>query len=91
MNRAPAGDESVAVDHLLLHAEIARAMPHQLVHLLEGAFIEQQIDALPRRKLAFLVLPRAAFLAASRLGRGVAAAQFLQSVRHKRRYKSSAT
>ena len=48
-------------------------MPDQLVHLLERAFVEQQIDALARGKLAFLVLPRHALFAAARLGIGVTA------------------
>ena len=51
-----------------------------LSSLFEGAFVEQQIDALARRELAFLVLPRAALRAAALLGRGVAAAQFFKPI-----------
>ena len=50
------------------------AMPHQLVHLFEGAFVEQQIDALARRELALLMLPLHALFAAARFGIGVTAA-----------------
>ena len=57
-----AGDEAVAVDHLLVHAEVAAAVADQLVQLTEGAFVEQQFDALARGQLAFLVLPRHAAL-----------------------------
>ncbi len=80
VNVAVAGDEAVAVDDLLIHSEIGGAMPHQLVHLFECACVQQQIDALARRKLAFLVLPRHALFAAARLGIGVTASDLVQSV-----------
>ena len=57
------------------------AVADQLVHLLERAFVEQQVDALARRELAFFVLPLHALLAAARFGIGVAAAHFGESVR----------
>ena len=82
MNLPPPGHEAVAVHHLILHAEVARPVPHQLVHLFEGAFVQQQVDALPRRELALLMLFGPAFLAAPSFSRGVAAAQLLHSVRH---------
>ena len=80
VNAAISGDETVAVDHLFVHAEVARAMANQLVHLFEGAFIEQQVDPLARQKLALLMLPLDARLAAARVGIGVAAADFGKSV-----------
>ena len=83
VDQAVAGDEAVAVDDLFLHAEIAAAMADQLVGFLERAFVEQQIDALARGELAFLVLAFAAFFAAAGFGIGVAAAQLVQAVRHK--------
>ena len=43
-------------------------MRDELVDLLEGAGIEQQVDALARRQLAGLVLPAEALLAAAELG-----------------------
>ena len=46
---------------LLLHAEIAAAVADQLVDFLEGAFVEQQIDALAGGQFAFGVLAGAAF------------------------------
>jgi hypothetical protein len=52
-------------------------MANQLVHFFKGAFIQQQIDAFAGRELALFVHPRAAFFSASRLRRGVAAANFL--------------
>ena len=36
-----AGDEAIAGNHLLIHAEVATAVRHQLVHLLECAFVQQ--------------------------------------------------
>ena len=41
-----AGDDAVAGNDLLLHPEVAAAVRDELVDLLEGARIEQQIDAL---------------------------------------------
>ena len=57
VDQAVAGDEAVAIDDLLVHAEIAAAVAHQLVELFEGAFVEQQVDALARGEFAFGVLP----------------------------------
>jgi hypothetical protein len=56
-------------------------MADQLVHLFERAFVQQQVDALARRQLAFLMLPLLALLAAAGFGIGVAAAHFHHSVR----------
>ena len=50
------GHESVAINLLFGHAEIVRAVRDQFVRLLERAFIEQELDALACRHLAFLVL-----------------------------------
>ena len=77
VDEAVAGDEAVAVDDLFVHAEIAAAVANQLVDFLEGAFVEQQIDALAGGELAFLMLAGAAFFAATGFGGGVAAAQFV--------------
>ena len=60
VDAAVAGDDAVAGDHLLVHAEVAAAMGDQLVDLLERAGIEQQLHALARGQLALLVLLRAA-------------------------------
>ena len=56
-------------------------MADQLVHLFERAFVEQQIDALARRQLAFRVLPLHPLLAAARFGIGMTAPDLCQSVR----------
>ena len=56
VDQAVPGDEAVAVDHLLVHAEIAAAVADQLVHFFKRAFVEQQFDPLAGRKLAFSML-----------------------------------
>ena len=43
-------------------------MAHQLVHLFEGTFIEEQFDALARRQLALFMLPLHALFPATRFG-----------------------
>ena len=54
----------------LLHAEIGRAVLDEHVELLEGALVEQKLDALAGRQLAAAVLRLDALLAAAeaRLG-----------------------
>ena len=53
-------------------------MGDELVGLFEGAFVEQELDALAGRHLALLVLARAALFAAASFGQRVAALQFGQ-------------
>ena len=84
VDEAVAGDEAVAVDDLILHAEVARAMANQLVDFLEGAFVEQQIDALASGEFSFLMLAGAALFASTGFGGGVAAAEFCEAIGHKR-------
>ena len=55
-------------------------MRDQLVDLFEGAFVEEQFDALAGGELALVVLAVAALVAATLLGGGVAAAELLESV-----------
>ena len=66
-----AGDDAVARNQLLVHAEVAAAVGDELVDLLEGAPIEQQLDPLARGELSLLVLPVDPFLTAAQLGLGV--------------------
>ena len=80
VDQAIAGDEAVAVDDLFLHAEVVAVMADQLVGFLEGAFVEQQIDAFARGELAFGVLAGAALVSATRFGGRVAALQFFHAV-----------
>ena len=68
-------------------------MRDQLVGLFEGAFVEQELDALARRHLALLVLALAALFAAAGFGERVAALQFGQFLLqiHGRDYKQVST
>ena len=50
------GDDAVAEDLLLLHAEVGAAMRDELVELDEAALVEQGGDALARGQLAGLVV-----------------------------------
>jgi hypothetical protein len=52
-------------------------MAHQLVHFFERAGVEQQLDALARRELAFLVLAFTAFGPAAFLRVPMSPAKFL--------------
>ena len=55
---------------LFLHAEFVAAVFDEHVELLEGAFVEQEVDALARGQLALGVLGRDALLAPARARRG---------------------
>jgi hypothetical protein len=65
-----AGDDAVAGDLLLGHAEVGRAVRLEAVVLAERARVEQQLDALARGELALLVLLVDARLPAAELGAG---------------------
>jgi hypothetical protein len=53
---APAGDDAVARDLLAIHAEIHRPVCDIHVELLEGALVEQDLEALAGRQLALGML-----------------------------------
>ena len=69
---APAGDDAVAGDFRLLHAELVGAVLNEHVELLEGILVHQELDPLARGELAALVLRLDAPLAAA-AARAVAA------------------
>ncbi len=68
MDAAVSGDDAVARDDLFGHPEIEAAVRDELVDLLEGAGVEQQLDALARGQLAGRALALEALVAASKLG-----------------------
>jgi hypothetical protein len=80
VNQAVAGDEAVAIDDVLFHAELLAAMPDQFVGFDEGTLVQQQVNAFAGGELALSVLPLAAFVAASGFGAGVTPAQLLEAV-----------
>ena len=75
---AIAGDEAVAKDDLVFHAEVGAAVRNQLIGLFKGAFIEQEIDALTGRHLALFVLASTALFTAARFRQRVTTLQFGQ-------------
>ena len=56
LDRAVAGDHRVAPGPVLLHVELVGAVAHERVELLEGAGVEQLLDALAGGVLALRVL-----------------------------------
>ncbi len=60
MDAAVAGDEAVAGNDLFLHAEIAAAVGDELVELLKGVLVDQELDAFAGGEFAFLMLAGAA-------------------------------
>src|SRR6185312_622578 len=77
VDRAPAGDDTVARHLGLLHAEFGRAVLDEHVELLERALVEQELDALAGGQFAAGMLRLDALLAAAKLG---ARAPFLEGV-----------
>ena len=75
-------DDAVARHDLVLHPEIDAAMRDQLVDLLEGAGIEQQLDPLARRQLARIVMALETLGAAAQLGAAFEVRQGVQRIRH---------
>ena len=67
---------------VFVHAEIGGAMLDEHVELLEGALVEQDLDALARRQLAALVLGRDALLAAAEPRLGAPRLEFVEDVLH---------
>ena len=64
-------------------------MLDELVHLLEGAFVEQEFDPLTDRKFAFAVLALAALDASAFLGGGMAAAEFIETIHQSSEYRAT--
>ena len=73
-----AGDEAIAEEFLLVHAEVVATVGDELVGLFEGAFVEEELDALAGGHLALLALRGDAGFASAGFGEGVAALQFGQ-------------
>src|SRR5205807_650938 len=82
IDRAPAGDDAVARDLGLLHAELARAMLDEHVELFERALVHEKLDALARGELAALVLRLDARLAAAFAGTRAARFKLVDDVFH---------
>ena len=83
VDRAPAGDDAVAGDPRLLHAEIGGAVLHEHVELLEGALVEQDLEPLARGQLRFRMLRGDALLAAAEPRRGPPDLELLKDMLHR--------
>ena len=82
VDRAVAGDDAVARDLVVGHAEIGAAMLDEHVPFLERALVEQQLEPLARGELALAVLRGDALLAAAEAGPGALLLELLQDVGH---------
>lgn len=56
MNETVSSDNTITVVGFLVHAELSAAMGLKLIVLLEGAFIEQQVQSLTSSQLSLAVL-----------------------------------
>ena len=65
VDHAVAGDDTIARNFLLLHAEVNAAVLHEHVPLFEGTFVKQQLKSFSGRQFALLVLSLDAFDAAA--------------------------
>jgi hypothetical protein len=72
------GDDAVAEELLLLHAEIGAAVRREAVELDEGALVDEELDPLARGQLALLVLRGDALGAAAGEREGAHALQALE-------------
>src|SRR5690606_11360546 len=79
---ARAGDDAVARNLLLRHAEIDAVVLNVHIDFFKSARIEQQVDALPRRQTALGVLGVNTLLAAAHAGSSATAFQFLDNLWH---------
>src|SRR5262249_57544445 len=84
VDRAPAGDDAIAGNPALVHAELGRAVLHEHVELLERAFVHQELEPLARGELAALVLRFDARLAAAGARAPAAFFELVEDVLHGR-------
>ncbi len=76
VDRAAPGDDAIAGDLLVRHAEIDAVVLHEAVEFLEAAFVQQHVQPFARGQLALGMLCGDAFLAPAQFGGGAAAFQF---------------
>ncbi len=75
VDRPRSGDDAVAREMLLGHAEVGAIMLDEHVELLEAVLVEQDVEPLARGQPALGVLRGDPLLASPRSGRGSAAFQ----------------
>src|SRR5215469_10154634 len=84
VDRAPAGDDAVAGNPALLHAELGRAVLDEHVELLERALVHQQLESFARGELAALVLRVDARLTAAGARASTTFFELVENVLHDR-------
>ncbi len=84
VHRAPAGDDAVAGDAVVGHAELGGAVLDEHVELLEGAFVQQEIDTFACGQLALGVLGCNPALAAALAGLLSPVGEFVEDMLHAR-------
>jgi hypothetical protein len=82
VDHAVARHHAVARDLVAFHAKVGAAVLDEHVPFLERAVVQQQLDALARRQLAFLVLGVDALLSAAQAGQLALFLQLVQDVLH---------
>ena len=82
VDRAPAGDHAIARHLLLGHAELDGPVLDEHVELLEGALVEEQVDAFAGGELALAVLGGDALVAPALAGGFAAGFELVEDVLH---------
>ena len=80
MDAPGAGDDAVAGNLLLVHAEVVALMDDEPVHLGEASLVQQQLEPLARGLLAPRVLAGDPLGTARQHGGEVAAVEFVEAV-----------
>ena len=82
VHRTPSGNNAVAWDLALVHAELGRTVLDKHVELLERALVHEQLQALSRRQLSPLVLGFDARLSSAGTRARAAVFELLQHLLH---------
>jgi hypothetical protein len=82
IDHAVAGDDAIARNFVVLHPKVSAAVLNKHIPFFKGAFVQQQLDALARRELAFAVLCVDALLAPAQAGQGTLFLQLFQDALH---------
>lgn len=76
MDVAITSNEAISVENLVVHTEVTAAVADEGVELFEGAFVEEEVDALAGSHLAVAALAFETIGASAEFGIGAAAFEF---------------
>ena len=76
MDIAVTRNEAIAVEDLIVHLEVTAAVTDEGVEFFEGAFVEEEVDALAGGEFAVTALAFEAIGATAEFGIGAAAFEF---------------